>query len=440
MDIQDFSKIKIWIVIIFIVFISAGVVICEHGHILNGAEDKAISVETDNTDDNKWLSHELTEFNIKFQYPSHWGTLVKEEKPFIITDKGEEFFAFSFSDHPTIFLTAVSPDYKFEGGFGVEGGNFRFENKFPEFIHSELKINESIMKELAIILFLPIDKYIRQEYLYPLHTITNNKYLTLSVIHKLYWIDEDNLALNLNLSPFDKKVLSEMKKCDFEMVSELGQCDEYNEKYFEFGEKVDKQLNEIIQGLEDDSVSVPKKIKQDYDDFIKFVNSIEPIEKEEKAPEWNTYRNEEYNYEIKYPFDWKYLDDTQRDCFSKRPCVSAINFRILNGEYPCGIDISVFNNPDNLLLKNWLYDFKKEVNLNWEESLKEVVIGDNKGLRLTFLPSRPGSVTWQDAIYFAEEKFIYEIGLPSNIGAGDFSPSLPDGVINQILSTFEFLE
>ena len=175
--------------------------------------------------------------------------------------------------------------------------------------------------------------------------------------------------------------------------------------------------------------------QENYCDGKTFTCTREKVEDE--TVDWKTYRNEEYGFEMNYPKNWEYKDDTKRDCFSSRLCVLAIEVYLPDGQRTDWMEISIFNNTKDLLLEDWLHDFYKKATFRWEEALKEIEIGDNKGLRLTYLP---GTVTWQDSIYFSKEEFIYQISLPGYLGAGDFTPPLPKGELYQILSTFRFLE
>lgn len=161
--------------------------------------------------------------------------------------------------------------------------------------------------------------------------------------------------------------------------------------------------------------------------------TLTPPPKDETA-DWKTYRNEEYGYEIKYPKDWEARDYTQENCFPQNPCVSSIG---IHSPIPTDwIGVAIFDNPDMLSVKDWLSKFRKleELEKLEEFSLKEVEIGGTKGLRLTYLPSRPGAVTLQDAIYISKRGFVYMILLP-----GLPSPEIQEA-IDQILSTFRFFQ
>ena len=170
--------------------------------------------------------------------------------------------------------------------------------------------------------------------------------------------------------------------------------------------------------------------------FNQMLSTFRFIEVDETA-NWKTYRNEEYGFKIKYPPDWGYEDDTQNDCFPQHPCISSIDFRshIATG----WVAVMIFDNPDALSVKDWLYKFKELKELEkleqFEEfSLKEIEIGGEKGLRLTYLPPHPGQVTWQDDIYISKKNFIYDISLP-----GIYNPPEIQEAINQMLSTFRFI-
>lgn len=159
----------------------------------------------------------------------------------------------------------------------------------------------------------------------------------------------------------------------------------------------------------------------------------------EKATDWKAYRNEEYNYELKYPKDW-YVYDYSYDGTRHPEDVIIQNFsRPKEGGYSgiggagCQINIRVFQGYSSL--EERIEEEKINIGDALERvSTKDILIGNVKGYEVTFFGSFLG--TGKPIILLFKEGNLYEIYRNWQ----DVSEEVCKLDFNQILSTFRFLE
>ena len=147
-------------------------------------------------------------------------------------------------------------------------------------------------------------------------------------------------------------------------------------------------------------------------------------QKQNETASWQTYRNEEYGFEVEYPEEWEVLIAKTEDSIFTTFYFKDFKSGSPQNEYLM-ISISIGPNSKGLIIDEWLTieTNKKPV----YQKTGEAIVGGQKALILNTSPAVSGSGS---TYIFGNEKrnFIYAVSY--------FSAT--EKIFNQILSTFKF--
>jgi hypothetical protein len=148
---------------------------------------------------------------------------------------------------------------------------------------------------------------------------------------------------------------------------------------------------------------------------------------EEGITNWKTYRNEEYEFEIKYPMDW----EIEKALMTPKPIVAFS---------PLGkgcFFIYIEDIPRERELKDYLRELDERREFNF---------GNQKEIEFLGLPAiqREEYVKYSETFlttYVKKENLIFKFYFCSSLSPAQFGVTEEDRKLNnQILSTFRFLE
>jgi len=166
-----------------------------------------------------------------------------------------------------------------------------------------------------------------------------------------------------------------------------------------------------------------------YGDFVKLISTfkfIEPID----TSTWQTYRNEEYGFEVKYPQDWELIK------FNDDP--NPISFRKMLDDID-SYDISITRESR---LHNHGMSLEQWVSINQRGTQADVFNGLpafslSRQNAQNYLGRIPYEIDIKE-IYIANYDYYFKLRVPVNIVHNNFNQSSAE-LINQILSTFKFI-
>jgi hypothetical protein len=177
----------------------------------------------------------------------------------------------------------------------------------------------------------------------------------------------------------------------------------------------------------DDKTGI-RAMEKIFDQILSTFKFIEPID----TSNWNTYRNEEYGFEFKYPNNWKSRDnltDIIGPADSILPFVLPENPADMTGT--CKVSIGRFDNPDNLSLSDWLKQAEEETGALPPISSVPITIDGVTGIKEVI--EEIGLAT---TVYLPKGDRIIAIALL----CGDDVFDKCNILFNQILSTFKFIK
>ncbi|MCK5123268.1 MAG: Gmad2 immunoglobulin-like domain-containing protein [Candidatus Pacebacteria bacterium] len=348
-----------------------------------------------------WKVYRNEEYGVEFKYPKEWGDYneIKEEERLLRKTRGKTY-NFDNSDFKLSF----------------ERKGFEVENRFYVFT---LDLLPARFGEI-----IDVDNYcssIEKE----------NNFVGLNLSCKVVELDDQKGILRDDITciggstggemgcNFHRILLVKTKSLEYPLFIVNTSIEYYN--YYEscdyFSEK-----GSCFDGAEKKYEEALEKHKNKIDTFDQILSSFKFIEEDETV-DWQTYRNEEFGYEMKYS---KNVVEIFSDSVFERGSKGNPSFKIKSGGH---FALGVWENPERLSFKEWL---EKRDAMGTTYSVQEVMIGNHKGYSaLNLIYSC--HIEWRG---IEKENKFYTFGV--EICEDDRDISLE--TFNQILSTFKFIE
>ena len=165
---------------------------------------------------------------------------------------------------------------------------------------------------------------------------------------------------------------------------------------------------------------------------------VEPInETKDEIANWQTYRNEEYEFEFEYPENWDYMvfgTINNSTIFAPQDVIIEIKQSIENieSDKTLTLMISIY---DGLLFRRGILPYRGKSNEYIQETSLEIDIGKNKGMHYIseYVKDKSG--------YKVGEKTVtVDLAIENNYLSMHLFDYQYLDVFNQILSSFKFME
>jgi hypothetical protein len=165
-------------------------------------------------------------------------------------------------------------------------------------------------------------------------------------------------------------------------------------------------------------------------------NCPEDCEIDETA-DWETYRNEEYGFELRYQTGWTVkAKDPSYWCYEQEKaeydCLVAIEFFPPSTLEHSWVNLIIYGNPNEYSTTAWLNEYMSRALTDPQiVSLdQQIKIGGEYGVRTTSVNGCEANIT-----YVSKEKNLFSLRTCFGVGQEE-----TEDVFNQILSTFRFLD